>query len=242
MAVRNNHNKKNLKMKATVLLSFLFSCGVVDGFTSARTYTLISDFNGMRSASALYSTTTTSIDPKEAVKIFGRLAEKYIMLDESAGMCCYSACTDCEYREPGGGYRMADQSAARPKWIPCYEERKFANLNKEHVSKWSTEIFTDGPCVTKEQFVERVVDLEFLPTLGGPYTTKTKAGIEDTVVVEALFDLLVNSREKVDDDDLGKEMKLTRFKMGKRMKELAEGQQGLTWQMFIDSLDAASSQ
>merc|ERR1711966_254793 len=58
-------------------------------------------------------------DPKEAVKSFGRLAEKYIMLDASAGMCCYSACTDCEYREPGGGYRMADQSSARPKWIPC---------------------------------------------------------------------------------------------------------------------------
>jgi len=54
-------------------------------------------------------------DPKEAVKLFGRLAEKYIMLDASAGLCCYSACSDCEYREPGGGYRMADQSAARPK-------------------------------------------------------------------------------------------------------------------------------
>ena len=32
-------------------------------------------------------------DPKEAVKLFGRLAEKYIMLDASAGMCCYSGCT-----------------------------------------------------------------------------------------------------------------------------------------------------
>ena len=32
-------------------------------------------------------------DPKEAVKVFGRLAEKYIMLDSSGGMCCYSACS-----------------------------------------------------------------------------------------------------------------------------------------------------
>jgi hypothetical protein len=41
----------------------------------------------------------TSIDPKkEVVKIFGRLAEKYIALDSSGGNCCYSACTDCEYR------------------------------------------------------------------------------------------------------------------------------------------------
>jgi hypothetical protein len=37
--------------------------------------------------------TETSMDPKEAVKLFGRLAEKYIMLDSSGGMCCYSGCT-----------------------------------------------------------------------------------------------------------------------------------------------------
>lgn len=36
--------------------------------------------------------THVSIEPKEAVKLFGRLAEKYIMLDSSGGMCCYSAC------------------------------------------------------------------------------------------------------------------------------------------------------
>lgn len=119
--------------------------------------------------------TTSSMDPKEAVKLFGRLAEKYIMLDSSGGMCCYSGCTgewvffggkevmyvssflnpphfntnqlyiDCEYREPGGGYRMADQSASRPKWIPIYEERKFESQGKEHTSKWSTEIFKNGP-------------------------------------------------------------------------------------------------
>mmetsp|Transcript_6144 Transcript_6144/g.8944 ORF Transcript_6144/g.8944 Transcript_6144/m.8944 type:complete len:231 (+) Transcript_6144:66-758(+) len=228
-------------MKTSTLVSFLFSCKAVAAFTASRgIYKLKPDTN-VKSASALYSTTTTSIDPKEAVKIFGRLAEKYIMLDASAGMCCYSACTDCEYREPGGGYRMPDQSAARPKWIPCYEERRFANLNKEHVSKWSTGIFTDGPCVTKKEFVERVVDLEFFPTLGGPYTTKTKAGIDDTVIVEALFDLLVDSRASEDDVDEKKELKLTRFKMSKRMKDLADGQEGLTWQMFIDALDGAAA-
>jgi hypothetical protein len=37
--------------------------------------------------------TEIKTDPKEAVKLFGRLAEKYIMLDASAGMCCYSGCT-----------------------------------------------------------------------------------------------------------------------------------------------------
>ena len=32
------------------------------------------------------------VDDKQLVKLFGRLAEKYIMLDASGGMCCYSAC------------------------------------------------------------------------------------------------------------------------------------------------------
>jgi hypothetical protein len=32
--------------------------------------------------------TEMKTNPKEAVKLFGRLAEKYIMLDASAGMCC----------------------------------------------------------------------------------------------------------------------------------------------------------
>ena len=40
---------------------------------------------------------------------------------------------------------MADQSASRPKWIPVYEHLKFEGSGKEHVSKWSTEIFSDGP-------------------------------------------------------------------------------------------------
>ena len=36
---------------------------------------------------------TAVLEPKEMVKVFGRLAEKYIMLDDSGGMCCYSGCS-----------------------------------------------------------------------------------------------------------------------------------------------------
>jgi hypothetical protein len=39
---------------------------------------------------------------------------------------------------------MADQSSSRPKWIPSYDHREF-NSGKEHTTKWSTEIFVDGP-------------------------------------------------------------------------------------------------
>lgn len=188
-----------------------------------------------RSTSSLQSETATTessvdtiqTDPKEAVKLFGRLAEKYIMLDSSAGLCCYSGCSDCEYREPGGGYRMADQSSARPKWIPCYDERKFESQGKEHTTKWSTEIFVDKPVVTKEEFVERVVNMVFAPPLGGPYMAASAAAIEDESAAATLFDVLAGEKEK-----------LTRHRMGKEMKVLSNGEEGLTWAMFSAALGA----
>ena len=71
---------------------------VVNGFAPALT----SSFTKTSSATSdtiLYADVASevdvevAVDPKEAVKLFGRLAEKYIMLDSSGGMCCYSACT-----------------------------------------------------------------------------------------------------------------------------------------------------
>jgi hypothetical protein len=177
----------------------------------------------------LFSTTATTsellVEPKEGVKLFGRLAEKYIMLDESGGQCCYSGCKDCEFRLPGGGYRMADQSAARPKWIPVYEERSFPNLDKHHTTKWSTEIFANGPSVTKEEFVQALQDMVYAPPLGGPFVAASAAQLEDTAAAEALFELLADGKEK-----------LARFKMSLRLKELADGEQGLTWAMFSAAL------
>lgn len=141
-----------MRLLLTVLIASL-----VQGFAPTFTAT-------KQCTTELFSTASdVSIEPKDAVRLFGRLAEKYIMLDESGGMCCYSGCTDCEYRLPDGGYRMADQSAARPKWIPVYEERCFANQGKEHKAKWSTDIFTDGPAVTKEEFVNAVAEMSYAP-------------------------------------------------------------------------------
>lgn len=135
-------------------------------------------------------------------------------------------CVDCEYRLPDGGYILADQSSSRPKWIPSYEERNFESSGKEHTSKWSQEIFTEGPAVTKEEFVSRVLDMEFAPPLGGPYMSKSAAGIDDTSTCEMLFDMLVAE---------GKD-KLTKHRMGTRIKEIAGGEEGLIWSNFIDGL------
>jgi hypothetical protein len=119
---------------------------------------------------------------------------------------------------------MADQSAARPKWIPSYEERKFETLGKEHTTKWSQEIFTEGPAVSKEQFVQRVSDLKYAPTLGGPYLAASGAAMDDTSNAAAarFFDILVAE---------GKEV-LTKHRMSLQLKALADGEEGMTWNKF----------
>ena len=180
-----------------------------------------------RGLHALQST-SVSMEPKEAVKLFGRLAEKYIMLDATGGMCCYSACSDCEYREPGGGYRMADQSSSRPKWIPVYESREFEALGKQHTTKWSNEIFIKGPAVTKEEFVEALTErLSYVPPLGGPYVSASAATLEDGSTAGALFDLLAGGKEK-----------LTKHRMSLRLRELADGEEGLAWSAFERAMGA----
>jgi len=173
------------------------------------------------------SVTEVSMEPKEAVKLFGRLAEKYIMLDATGGMCCYSGCTDCEYREPGGGYRMADQTASRPKWIPVYQERKFESQGKEHASKWSVEIFKHGPAVSKEEFVTAVTELAYAPPLGGPYVAASGAKMDDPSAAEALFYLLAGEKEK-----------LTKHRMGLALRQLSGGEEGLSWNLFAVAVGA----
>jgi hypothetical protein len=169
---------------------------------------------------------TTTIDPKEAVKVFGRLAEKYIMLDSSGGMCCYSGCKDCEFRLPDGGYIMADQSAARPKWIPSYTSRT-AN-GKEHVSKWSSLLFRpEQTALTKDEFCNQLVQLEYAPTLGGPFVSVSAAATMDnnSAAAAALFSALADGKEN-----------LTRIKMSTRLKQLASGEEGLVWSAFATTL------
>ena len=120
---------------------------------------------------------------------------------------------------------MADQSASRPKWICAYDDRNFEASGKAHSSKWGMEIFKDGPAVTKDQFVQAIMEMPYNPPLGGPYVGASSAAIEDTAGIEALFALLAGEKEK-----------LTKHRMGTRIKELAGGEEGLTWAGFSQAM------
>mmetsp|Transcript_2494 Transcript_2494/g.2991 ORF Transcript_2494/g.2991 Transcript_2494/m.2991 type:complete len:224 (+) Transcript_2494:85-756(+) len=223
-----------MKSYAWILPLVMATTGNAFSFTTAGK---ISPSSSIRTPTSLYAdvveetttTTTVEIEPKEMVKLFGRLAEKYIMLDSSGGMCCYSACKDCEFRLPDGGYRMADQSSARPKWIPTYEERIFESQNKEHVSKWSIDLYTthDTKVVTKDEFVTRLVESKFVPPLGGPFMSASASGIDDTTAAEKLFDMLAGDKEK-----------LTKHTMSKSLKVMSQGEEGLTWAAFEKAFSA----
>jgi hypothetical protein len=171
------------------------------------------------------------IPPKVAVKLFGRLAENYIMLDASGGMCCYSGCSDCEYRLPGGGYRMADQSSARPKWIPSYDAR--ANTDREHATKWSTTFFADSPMISEIDFIQQIKALEYTPPLGGPRVSASAAQLDtldDEAAINFLFQMLAAPNKE----------RLSKFRMSQRLKEMAGGEEGVTWKSFAAALNVVS--
>ena len=80
------------------VLSGFRVCIFVALLLSANGFTLLTNQKPDRRVHVFSSATAdagvVALDPtKEAVKLFGRLAEKYIMLDASGGMCCYSGCS-----------------------------------------------------------------------------------------------------------------------------------------------------
>ena len=195
-------------------------------------------------------------DVKDCVKLFGRLADKYLLLDASAGMCCYSGCSDCEYRLPGGGYKMADQRSARPKWIPVYAQRTGASPTNVHQSKWSTSLFGRGDGneksskrgLTKDEFSEIVRALPYETPLGGPSVSKSDAIDVSEHAVEKLWCVLSRGKDR-----------LTEKRMSTALQRLAfggggtggtptvegggsdAGTSGVAWKQFVAALQSTSS-
>ena len=79
-----------------VLHIFLLGLGLASAFVPSPSKVVVTNRIRLYADAADADTTTTTVttlEPKEMVKLFGRLAEKYIMLDSSGGLCCYSGCS-----------------------------------------------------------------------------------------------------------------------------------------------------
>lgn len=165
---------------------------------------------------------SADIDVKEYIKIFGRLGEKKLFGDESAGLCCHSACENCEWR-----YSFDIIQSARPKWIPTYREIIFKD-GREHIAKWS-EIFLEGDkTINRDQFCERIAAIKFEMPLGpSGFLTAKQADVSEEAL-DAFWGHM--SRGKATLSPKQMQIRL------KKMLEIADGNEGVMWPDFIDSL------
>eukprot|EP00747_Dinoflagellata_sp_TGD_P185185 gnl/TRDRNA2_/TRDRNA2_41596_c0_seq1.p1 gnl/TRDRNA2_/TRDRNA2_41596_c0~~gnl/TRDRNA2_/TRDRNA2_41596_c0_seq1.p1 ORF type:complete len:336 (-),score=27.99 gnl/TRDRNA2_/TRDRNA2_41596_c0_seq1:173-1180(-) len=119
------------------------------------------------------ATAAEGIDVAEMAKIFGRLAEDVIYLDNSVGVCCHKDCSNCEWFLPDGSYYPPIAEAKQPTWIPCYTENDFSLGNRGrrlrrgcHRPQWP-EMFAAGP-LTEDTFPNALKALQFSMPAGPP--------------------------------------------------------------------------
>ena len=134
-------------------------------------------------ASAATAEVSTSVETAEVAKLFGRLAENVLHLDENVGACCHSACSDCEWRTPDGGYRWDVMKAMQPKWVGCYRERDFKDQRGSHAPKWATALFADSDEISRQDFVERFTGMEYAEAMG------PKGKVQDAMPSDEAIDL-----------------------------------------------------
>ena len=146
-------------------------------------------------ANAATAEAATSVPTAEVAKLFGRFAEKVLHLDRTVGPCCHSACSDCEWRTPDGGYRWDVMKAMQPKWVGCYRERDFEDQRGSHAPKWVTTIFADGDEIGRQDFVERLTSMEYAEAMGPK--GKVVDAIPSDEVVDLLWETLAGAGEEI---------------------------------------------
>lgn len=117
-------------------------------------------------ASAATAEASTGVSTAEVAKLFGRFAENVLHLDRDVGACCHSACSDCEWRTPDGGYRWDVMKAMQPKWVGCYRERDFEDQRGCHAPKWATTLFAESDDIGRDEFVARLRGMEYAEAMG----------------------------------------------------------------------------
>ena len=178
----------------------------------------------------------------EAAKLFGRFAEPQLFLDKDVGACCHSACSDCEWRLPDGGYRFDLLKANFPKWMPLYFERDFEDERGCHKPVWTNTLFPDGPSssVSREDFKERIAALEFQMAMGPKGTIKPEAAELSDDAVDVLWSYLCGG-EDADAVDGASAVKRVQDMSTDENRDgaIGEGPDFVDWKAFAKGLGAA---
>jgi len=133
-----------------------------------------------------------SILTPDLVKIFGRMAENYLLLDvPGAGTpemmnCCHGGCDNCNY-----SHIFDNLSSGRPKWIPLYCHRSLID-GRNHVSKWSSIFADEFTHLSSSEFVEKFLALKYEVCLG-PALSVPVNDLPTTESIIALYNLLLHS-------------------------------------------------
>lgn len=178
----------------------------------------------------------------EAAKLFGRFAEKELYLDKQVGACCHSACSDCEWRDPEGGYRFDLMKANFPKWLPCYLVRDFEDERGCHTPRWSSELFPDGAdsSVSRADFAERLAALEFTEAMGPKGKIKADAAELSDEAIDALWSYLCDG-DAAEAVDAASALKRLQDMSPDEDREgvIGEGPDFVDWKNFAKALGAA---
>ena len=190
---------------------------------------------------ALPLASSMAIATPDAAKLFGRIAEPQLYLDKEVGQCCHSACSDCEYRLPDGGYKFDMLKAAVPKWLPCYLERDFEDERGSHTPVWSGALFPDGATsVSRADFEARFLALEFAMPMGPKGAIKPP---EDAPSAEAIGHLWNYLCDGVEQDTVEASAALKRLQDMSpdedRAGAIGEGPDSVDWKNFAKALGAA---
>jgi len=187
----------------------------------------------------LSTAVSTSLTAAEAAALFGRLAENKLYLDRDVGACCHSACSDCEWREPGGGYRFDMLTAQFNKWLPCYVFRDFEDQRGSHRPVWVSTLFPDEEAeLTRERFD---AELQAAPFPAMPLGPKGKLVAETAglspLVLDTFWSWLAGDESTV---SLGRvrerlqDMSLDANREG----SIGEGPDSVDWKSFAKALGA----
>ena len=167
----------------------------VQGFSASSTKTL-----GLQSNRSPHcSFKMSALDERELAKIFGRLADKMILLDvPGAGTpemvnCCHGGCDNCDY-----SHVFDQMNAGRAKWVPSYTYRQLID-GREHSSPWS-KVFENENEVNKKDFTSRLINLPYQMNMGALSVPADEAPSQEAV--DDFFNALTSGKELISKEQL----------------------------------------
>jgi len=206
--------------------------------TCVSTHVARSCITRSRPLSASAEVTATTLSAEHAATLFGRLAESKLYLDPAVGACCHSACSDCEWRDPEGGYRFDTLSATKPKWLACYVLRDFADERGSHEPRWAAAIFGNGEaCVSRDEFATALREMDFEMPMGPRGNIKPEQASLADEAVDAFWSYLAGP-----DELLSRSTMLAKLQEmssdPNRLGAVGEGPDFVDWKDFARALGA----